>query len=92
VRFEVDVSDICKEGDVADRIYFILRGNAELSKHMERDAKIRSEGKRRIVSLVGEGDVVGDVGLLLGGAHATTATATKEVAALTMRWGWGGGY
>lgn len=63
--------NIIEEGKPSDCAYIIESGKAEVS-------KLGPEGKRRIISVLGDGDIVGEMGLIDGLPRSATVTALED--------------
>jgi CRP-like cAMP-binding protein len=58
------------EGDADDRLYVVATGILEIA-----CKSISTSSSARIIGRIGAGEYVGELGLLTGAAHSTTATA-----------------
>ena len=63
--------NIIEEGKLSDCAYVIESGKVEVSKS-------GPEGKRRIISVLGDGDIVGEMGLIDGLPRSATVTALED--------------
>ena len=61
---------IFAQGDPSDRCYQIFRGTVTII--------LSSEGKERVVSTLGRGDVFGEMGIIDSGPRSASAIASEE--------------
>jgi CRP-like cAMP-binding protein len=66
------------EGDAAEWLLFVAEGRVKMIKHSE-------GGRETILSTFGPGQIVGEVGVLVGEAYPATAQALEPTVTLAMR-------
>jgi CRP-like cAMP-binding protein len=66
------------EGDPANWLVFVVRGRVKMIKHSE-------SGRETILSTFGPGQIVGEVGVLVGDAYPATAQALEPTVTLSLR-------
>jgi CRP-like cAMP-binding protein len=76
-RFEKD-EYLFFEGDPAESLVFVARGRVKMIKHSE-------SGRETILATFGPGQIVGEVGVLVGDAYPATAQALEPSTTLSLR-------
>lgn len=76
-RFEKD-EYLFFEGDAAEWVVFVAQGRVKMIKHSE-------SGRETILSTFGPGEIVGEVGVLVGDAYPATAQALELTVTLSLR-------
>jgi CRP-like cAMP-binding protein len=76
-RFEKD-EYLFFEGDAAEWVVFVAQGRVKMIKHSE-------SGRETILSTFGPGQIVGEVGVLVGEAYPATAQALEPTVTLSLR-------
>ena len=66
------------EGDAAEWLLFVAEGRVKMIKHSE-------SGRETILSTFGPGQIVGEVGVLVGEAYPATAQALEPTVTLALR-------
>ncbi|MBN1136256.1 MAG: Crp/Fnr family transcriptional regulator [Anaerolineae bacterium] len=66
------------EGDPADRLVIVLQGRVKMVKHSE-------SGRDTILATFGPGQVVGEVGVLIGDAYPASAQALEPSVTVSLR-------
>jgi CRP-like cAMP-binding protein len=66
------------EGDPAEWLVFVVRGRVKVIKHSE-------SGRETILATFGPGQIVGEVGVLVGDAYPATAQALEPVVTVSLR-------
>jgi CRP-like cAMP-binding protein len=66
------------EGDAADWLVFVAQGRVKVIKHSE-------GGRETILSTFGPGQIVGEVGVLIGDLYPATAQALEPTVTLSLR-------
>ncbi len=66
------------EGDAAEGLLFVAEGRVKMIKHSE-------SGRETILATFGPGQIVGEVGVLVGEAYPATAQALEPTVTLAMR-------
>jgi CRP-like cAMP-binding protein len=66
------------EGDPADWLYLVIEGRIKMIKHSE-------SGRETILATFGPGQIVGEVGVLVGDAYPATAQALEPTVTLGLR-------
>jgi glutaminase len=82
-RFAADES-IVRVGEIANSLYFVLDGDAEVWLAPEADANLPGRGRLRLTT-IGPGMVFGEIGLLSGRQRTANVTALTEVSCLEVR-------
>jgi CRP/FNR family transcriptional regulator len=66
------------EGDPAEWLVFVVEGRVKMIKHSE-------SGRETILNTFGPGQIVGEVGVLVGNAYPATAQALEPAVTLSLR-------
>lgn len=67
-----------RQGDQADSLYIIASGRLRVS-------ALDRAGHEKVLAFLGAGEIVGEMGLLSGGARSATVTATSDARLLRLR-------
>ncbi|MEM6665121.1 MAG: cyclic nucleotide-binding domain-containing protein [Pseudomonadota bacterium] len=67
---------LCKQGDMGDKAYIILSGEADII--------VDTDAGPKVVANVGQNDIVGEIAIISNVPRTATVKATAEVQALTV--------
>ncbi|MBM4255290.1 MAG: cyclic nucleotide-binding domain-containing protein [Deltaproteobacteria bacterium] len=68
---------ICREGEPGGALYFVVRGQVEVSKKDK-------EGTPRVITLLGDGTLLGELSWITGASYTATVQAKQDTAVIRL--------